>query len=187
MKLLSTTIMVALLGLQTCGSAAASDTRYPDELKDTTGKYAGSYLCVPETATGLKYDPVNQQWVSAPFKPNKQFTVLVSDKGDVEQTFDSEVVWHKRYLIERQELGDSERKSCGLQAGDGRPAFDKTVPISSNVGFIECVEDSANSDTFRFNLRDLRYMRFAGHGFVEPWLGTKITPYLEVGLCSKLN
>jgi hypothetical protein len=59
-------IAAMVLVLQVVASAAM--TQAQGSVLDETGKFSGSYLCVPQAAGGVKWDENRKEWIGSSFK-----------------------------------------------------------------------------------------------------------------------
>jgi hypothetical protein len=144
---------------------------------DTTGKFAGSYLCIPDAAGGVYFDEASKRWQGAIFNVEdkklvvsikvlglKEYKILFSTLS--EMVLDYEV---KVSVIGREGL------YCNTPNGEPLAIYES--------GIFQC----GLLYKYRFDLNKLRYVEFYTAGFVDGIDNNDNTPAVTVGRCSKFS
>ncbi len=126
---------------------------------------AESWLCIPDLATGFKYDAGTKQWREATFKTEgDRYIIKAADDGK------------NAYVI--TEFGDPStipNAWCENDINDGGYLFCKGI-------FTE----------FKFNKNNLRFLQTYHGGYIEIQPSNKFmkegddTPLISIGRCSKI-
>ncbi|TIX80916.1 MAG: hypothetical protein E5V27_17985 [Mesorhizobium sp.] len=151
---------------------------------DTTGNFAGSYLCIGEAAGGVIFDKDQKRWRGAVFDvSSNKFVVNVKALGVRDAPFAAGAEPAMQYNISVRPFG-GEEYPCQDRIHDG--AFRRELSLSRE-GRVHCI---ASLRDIIFSFSALRYMSPYAIGFVTGIDGPDDfgnSPNLEVGECSRIN
>lgn len=143
---------------------------------DSTGKFAGEYLCVATAAGGISFDDVSKTWRGTMFAIDKErLIVRVTLVGKMQKSpypgAPNETAMG--YKVEVAEPGNKSTVNCLDAEGS-------TVSISQN-GYLSC----SDFEEFKFNFENLRYMSIYSFGFINGENDNSDTPHITIGECSR--
>ncbi len=158
------------------GNARAEQYQYYDD----TGKFAGSYLCLAEVSGGVAYDDTSKKWTGTPFRADGKYIVKVENIGTKQLKLEvhDEVV--ALYSIKVSKFGESVR-DLDQCIGLGKKR-DEPFPFTKE-GRFRCA--TLGTD-WTVNLAAGRYLKAYLWGFTGGEDNNDNTPFVEIGLCSKL-
>jgi hypothetical protein len=147
---------------------------------DTTGKHTGVFLCVPELASGIRFDMARRRWTHGQFRTNGNSIVVkveVSGRGEVDLF--GELVHVTEYAVSVSKLGEQNSEIC-IDNGSSKGI---DVHISNN-GLIRC---STGLLDFKVNLGTMRYLEVYANGYIDGRDEEGNTPAITVGKCSRID
>jgi hypothetical protein len=147
-----------------------------DESWDTTGKYAGVYLCIPEVSGGVFYDEQAKAWRSGSFKPGENRIFRLKDNGARQPIATGSELSAIGYDLTISTPGEQQPLGCYSREGSA----DNFVL----EGRIMCF---AFSSIYTLDLRSMRYMHIYTYGYTDGVDATGNTPLVTVGKCSKIE
>lgn len=147
------------------------------ESYDQTGKFAGQYLCLSTMSGGVAPDPSTGKWKATSFNVSQEkFILKISAEGvasppDVMGWPLTSMLYIARVSI----FGEKDDFVCiaDLDADGERLRI-------GNDGYFRC---RGGLEEFRFNLMDMRFLRYYGYGYVD---GSNNTPNVTIGDCAAL-
>jgi len=128
----------------------------PAQSADTASKY----LCVPDKATGFRFDFVTKEWEQASF--------VADAKWRVEPAPDAR---HPAAVAIFRVEPNLRTYQC-----DGG--------FTAGLGVLEC--SASGLGEFNFNRKNLRYIRSSMGGYYDGGDNNSNTPLIEIGRCSPL-
>lgn len=146
---------------------------------DTTGSFAGRYLCVGDAAGGVAYDKTTQHWHSATFDVSKN-KVIVSVKSN--GLYDYDNVKAMGYQITVRPFGEQD-SDCRAQTVHSNGKFVRDFVLFRN-GRVSCV---AGFQQYEFSFSRLRYLSIYYVGFVDSEDEIGNTPNIEIGECTRID
>lgn len=152
---------------------------------DTSGIFAGSYLCLGGAAGGVKFNEASKKWLPAMFKTeDDKFVVSVkADKVATVTVFGSPTQ-AMGYNISIRPLG-APQSICIENDGFRESLLEP--PRMLNVYPTGRVRCSANLTDYEFNFHDLRFLSIYAVGFVDGTDDPANTPFVETGTCSRID
>lgn len=156
------------------GSQAATKTSL---LFDSSGRFAGTYVCTVQASGGVKWDGAGEKWAgSVTARPNNEIVIRIGVVQRIDVTdFDGQLRAAMQYSVD---LSD---ETTPVQACRP-PGYDKDLVISA-AGMLQC---KVGASDYRIHLGDLRFMKASWDGFWFRGDLGKYRPTMAVGDCAKL-
>ena len=166
-------LIAAALATVSVSPAAAENSL----LFDSSGRFAGTYVCTVEASGGVKWDGAGNKWAgSATARPDNETVIRIGIVQRIEVAdFDGQLRAAMRYRVD---LSD---ETTPVQACRP-PGYDKDLVISA-AGMLQC---KVGASDFRIHLGDLRFMKASWNGFWFRGDLGKYRPTMAVGDCAKL-
>ena len=141
--------------------------------EDTTGKHAGTYVCVSHAGAGVSYNKNSKRWVGSIFNVGSEKYVLkiAVDRRRLSEKSGRVVLGY------RAAVASVGQPTVPCAAWGGRP-----IVTITKGGHLNCQHPHYD---FSFNLGLGRFRAFFRHGYV---LGDNAnTPMVEIGKCSRID
>ncbi|MEO8630794.1 MAG: hypothetical protein ABI612_22260 [Betaproteobacteria bacterium] len=123
-----------------------------------------SYVCLSEASTGFKLNEVTNSWEAVTFSTQQKYIVKRVAGSGAEELTDRPATWHVMKV------------GFDLSVAQCRGDFSK-------AGVLSC----RGLQDFRFSKKTLRFLTGYFFGYVADGPSHRDTPYLEIGVCDKLQ
>lgn len=154
------------------------------EVYDTSGMYAGSYLCIADASGGVAYEVPTGRWVGAVFNvDDSRFVLKVEPLAIDTVKFLGAPEKAQSYRVAVAPFGGAARV-CHSQTVDLTSIDDKNEPTYMWAGG-SFVCTSVLSE-YRFNLSKLRFSKIYSIGYVNGEDNRENTPSIQIGRCTKI-
>lgn len=145
--------------------------------------YSGTYLCISDTAGGIRFDDVSKKWVSAKFTSGDRYILTTTSSGLVkDEVFQQPTMTYHVTWEPHGANYDAFMKGCWTQA-DQLKKINPYMSFGGN-GSITC---NLAGGELKINLQKLRYLQSYTFGFVDGIDDGGNTPLVEIGNCTKIN
>jgi hypothetical protein len=181
-------IVTMVLALQVGTSVSMAGARGPEF--DETGKFSGSYLCVPQASGGVRWDENRKEWHGASLKNEADGQLILkidAVKRKQWKSFGFELS-AMTYLVWVRELGEGADVPCWGAREGYHPAdlLGYGDALMSPQGEFRC-EAYGRLTSFKLNLGVLRYIETYLEGFIDGKDTGDDTPAVSVGKCARVD
>jgi hypothetical protein len=181
-------IIARVLSLQVVASAAMAQAHGP--AFDETGKFSGSYLCIPQASGGVRWDESRREWNGASFRVGADDQLILKINAVKSKEWES-FGWKlsaMTYLAVVRKLGEGDGVSCWGERERYQPAdlVGYGHIFMSPRGKFRC-EAHGNLTSYEFNLGTLRYIETYLAGFIDGKDTGGNTPFVSVGKCTRID
>lgn len=171
-------LALALLFASASSQALAGNPPGPYE---STGQFAGSYLCIGEASGGVTYDSNLKRWQPHSFSLSKSVVTVTA-----ERVRDAQLNVHTypamQYAITVRFVVGGPTENCAPKIQN--QSFDSgTQPILFE-GFAYC---HALGEDYTFNFISGRYDKMNSGSYTEGQDQQEGAGYIEIGECSRIN
>jgi hypothetical protein len=162
--------------LTVTGFSASYAAEEKSLLFDSSGRFAGTYLCTVEASGGVRWDFATEEWTGTAADQSNDETVLrVKAEHPIDVAdFDGQLRTAMRYKVNISD--DMPVRACSA-LGAGKDL------VISVAGMLRCM---AGTSEVHVHLGDLRFMKASWGGF---WFSGDLghrRPGMAVGTCQKL-